>query len=397
MIDILEQRAASAPPLTLVAAQFPRLSQVIATLGHEVAELVARAIAARLQSLGDVLPTRLGSDVFAFVLPDGDDAGAIARVVTALEEPYRVEGHTIVLYLVLGLTTSATAADDPAELMRQAEVALRVASQQRLSLARYDAAMSGRIKSRRLLDLALHHALERDELQLVFQPQVCLRTGVLLGTEALVRWHSAEHGDVSPAQFIPLAEESSLIAEIGTWVMREACRQAADWPWQGRLSVNVSAMQFRHGDLLADVTQALADSGFPAHRLDIEITESLCTQDDVQTLQTLRALRALGCSIAMDDFGTGYSSLSYLAQLPIDKIKIDQSFIRGLPALDNQVLVETAVSLGQRLGKVVIAEGVETDAQRAYLSSIGCDLGQGYYFGRPGPASELPFDARFAA
>ncbi|WP_137149987.1 EAL domain-containing protein [Devosia sp. FKR38] len=397
LIDALADDAAPAKPVGLVAVQLPRLSQVSATLGNDIAELVAREATRRLHALGPVLPSRLGTDVFAFVLLAGKETALLEQATRALQEPYLVDGHTIVADPAFGVTSSAACNCDSAELMRQAEVALRVAHKRRNTVARYEPAMSAQIESTRLLDLSLRSALDRNELQLVFQPQVCLRTGLLVGTEALVRWHNTELGDVSPAQFIPLAEESSLIAQIGSWVMNDACQQAASWPWDGRLSVNVSAMQFRHGDLLATVKQALATSGFPASRLDIEITESLCAHNDPKTMATLEALRDLGCSIALDDFGTGYSSLSYLAKLPVDKIKIDQSFVRGLPSMDSQILLETTVSLGRRLGKLVVAEGIETEDQRAYLARIGCDVGQGYLFGRPGPASAMRFSDSAAA
>ena len=397
LIDALDTPGAPIQPLGLVAVQLPRLAQVSATLGNEIAELVAREVRHRLQALGNVLPTRLSTDVFAFVLPVSDEARLLDCAKRALNEPFLVDGHTVVADPTFGITASEHGSCDSAELLRQAEVALRVARNRRNNIARYEPAMSEQIKATRLLDLSLRSALDRNELQLVFQPQVCLRTGALIGTEALVRWHNTELGSISPAQFIPLAEESSLIAQIGNWVMNDACHQAASWPWDGRLSVNVSAMQFRHGDLLASVRQALASSGFPANRLDIEITESLCAHNDPKTLATLEALRALGCSIALDDFGTGYSSLSYLAKLPVDKIKIDQSFVRGLPSVESQVLLETSVNLGRRLGKLVVAEGIETEDQRAYLASIGCDVGQGFLFGRPGPASDLRFGARAAA
>ena len=397
LIDALAGAGAPTEPYGLVAVQLPRLAQVSATLGNEIAELVAREVTHRLQALGNVLPSRLSTDVFAFVLPVSEKPRLLDCATRTLNEPFLVDGHTVVADPAFGITSSENVYSDSAELLRQAEVALRVARKRRNGIARYEPAMSEQIKSTRLLDLSLRSALDRNELQLMFQPQVCLRTGALIGTEALVRWHNTELGDVSPAQFIPLAEESSLIAQIGNWVISDACHQAASWPWDGRLSVNVSAMQFRHGDLLASVREALASSGFPANRLDIEITESLCAHNDPKTLATLEALRELGCAIALDDFGTGYSSLSYLAKLPVDKIKIDQSFVRGLPSMDSQILLETTVSLGRRLGKTMVAEGIETEEQRAYLERIGCDVGQGYLFGRPGPASDLQFGARAAA
>lgn len=397
LIDALADGAVSAAPVGLVAVQLPRLAQVSATLGNDIAELVAREVTRRLHALGPVLPSRLGTDVFAFILVAGEETALLDQATHALQAPYLVDGHTIVADPALGVTASTHGPCESTELLRQAEVALGVARKRRTLLVHYEPAMSAQIESTRLLDLSLRGALDRHELQLVFQPQVCLRTGVLVGTEALVRWHNTELGHVSPAQFIPLAEESSLIAQIGSWVMNDACHQAASWPWDGRLSVNVSAMQFRHGDLLATVKQALASSGFPASRLDIEITESLCAQSDSKTLATLEALRALGCAIALDDFGTGYSSLSYLAKLPVDKLKIDQSFVRGLPSMDSQILLETTVSLGRRLGKLVVAEGIETEGQRDYLAAIGCDVGQGYLFGRPGPASDLQFGVGAAA
>ena len=245
------------------------------------------------------------------------------------------------------------------------------------------------IRNRRLLDMALRQALARHEFHLLYQPQVDLRSGETIGLEALIRWRHPQLGIVSPADFIPLAEETGLMVQLGEWILMEACRQAAQWDWQGRLSVNVSAVQFAQGDLVGAVCRALLASGLPPERLDIEITESMYIADSTENLVILEQLSAMGVSLAMDDFGTGYSSLSYLTRLPINKIKIDQSFVRSLPDPKSEVIIETTVAMARRLGKTVIAEGVETEQQRAYLAAVGCDIGQGYLFGRPSPAGEL--------
>ncbi|MBW4653430.1 MAG: EAL domain-containing protein [Kaiparowitsia implicata GSE-PSE-MK54-09C] len=366
--------------------QLGGLDNTIAALGHEVGDDVAVQVARRLQAQLGHEPARIANDVFAWSVPEelSTERQTLLchSVAITLDQPYAVDGHSIILDTRFG-SSSGHVGDVSGELLRQAEVALAKARGDNTKSAVYDPDHSERIKQRRLQDIALRQALEQREFFLVYQPQIDLSTGNTVGVEALVRWQSSNLGLVSPAAFIPLAEETGLIVALGEWILNEACSSAAQWSWEGRLSVNVSSVQFRTSDMVATVRAALEKSGFPAHRLDIELTESLFIDIDAAILQTLNELRQMGVGIALDDFGTGYSSLSALSRLPLDIIKIDQSFIRSLPDANNEAIVETIVLMAHRLNKVLIAEGVETPEQRDYLAALGCQVGQGYLFGRP--------------
>ncbi|WP_193335851.1 putative bifunctional diguanylate cyclase/phosphodiesterase [Devosia beringensis] len=390
---IMEALSETAGRQAVVVVKLLRLDAINASLGHGVFDQVTGEITARLVGLGNGLPARLGSDVFAFAVPpdSGPDglSAAIAASAALLEQPYHIDGHTIVLGVVFGSAVRTLPEQSVNQILQDAEVALALAESGQQRSVLYQPSHGQQIRDRRLRDLALRQALARDEFYLLYQPQIELSSGRTVGLEALIRWCNAELGEVSPADFIPLAEETGLIVQIGEWILLEACRQAAQWNWQGRMSVNVSPAQFAQGDLVASVRRALQESGLPPHRLDIEITESIHVADSPANLRILNQLSAMGVCLAMDDFGTGFSSLSYLTSLPIDKIKIDQSFVRNLPDAQSEAIIETTVVMARRLGKIVIAEGVETEQQRAYLAGIGCDIGQGYLFGRPSLAAEL--------
>ena len=251
--------------------------------------------------------------------------------------------------------------------------------------------MDAEMQARRALELDLREALFSREFEVHYQPLVSLQTNQVSGFEALLRWNHPQRGRVSPADFIPLAEEIGLIGPIGAWVLRQACTEAATWPDHIRLAVNLSPAQFKSRTLVLDVISALSSSRLPAHRLELEITETVMLQDTETTLSMLRQLRALGVRIAMDDFGTGYSSLSYLRKFPFDKIKIDQSFIRDLPEGHDAVAIVKAVTgLGTSLGMSITAEGVETEGQLEKLRQEGCTEVQGFLFSPARPASEVP-------
>jgi EAL domain-containing protein (putative c-di-GMP-specific phosphodiesterase class I) len=250
--------------------------------------------------------------------------------------------------------------------------------------------MDARAQSRRKIEIDLRDAIQNDVLRPYYQPLVDLSTGRITGFEALVRWPHPERGMISPAEFIPVAEETGLINGLGGLILRRACMDAALWPDDVRVAVNLSPLQFRVGNLLSVVMDALKQSGLPAKRLELEITETLLLEKSSQVLATLHALRALGVRISMDDFGTGYSSLSYLRSFPFDKIKIDQSFVRDLAAnRDAQAIVRSIISLGIGLGVTITAEGVETEAELSCLRSEGCHEGQGFLFSRARPNAEI--------
>jgi EAL domain-containing protein (putative c-di-GMP-specific phosphodiesterase class I) len=236
----------------------------------------------------------------------------------------------------------------------------------------------------------LRSALQTNALKVYYQPIVDLSSGDVNGFEALIRWPHAERGMIPPTEFIPVAEEMGLIAQIGAFVLDRACTDAARWPDHVKIAINLSALQFRHGDLLAIVMTALQNSGLPAYRLELEITESVLLEKSDNMLETLKALRALGVRISMDDFGTGYSSLSYLRSFPFDKIKIDRSFVRDLSVnADSQAIVRAIVGLGKSLGMTITAEGIEEEAHVARLRAEGCNEGQGFLFSHARPANEV--------
>jgi EAL domain-containing protein (putative c-di-GMP-specific phosphodiesterase class I) len=254
----------------------------------------------------------------------------------------------------------------------------------------FEAGMDARAQARRKIEADLREAIENDVLRPHYQPVIDLSAGRITGFEALVRWPHPERGMISPAEFIPVAEETGLINGLGGLMLRRACMDAALWPEDVRVAVNLSPAQFRTGNLLSIVIDALKQSGLPARRLELEITETLLLEKSGQVLATLHGLRALGVRISMDDFGTGYSSLSYLRSFPFDKIKIDQSFVRDLAAnRDAQAIVRAIISLGVGLGVTITAEGVETEAELGCLRAEGCHEGQGFLFSRPRPNSEI--------
>jgi diguanylate cyclase (GGDEF)-like protein len=369
------------------------------TLGHPIGDALLQSVAERLRRCvreGDSV-ARLGGDEFAVVqggpnLPTG--ASELAdRVVAAMAEPFVIQGHQVVIGASVGIAVSPIDADEPDELLKKADMALyRVKAEGRGGFHFFEKAMDERLQARRTLELDLRHAVAAGQFELHFQPLMNLATGRVGCCEALLRWRSPDRGLVSPADFIPLAEEIGLIVPLGEWVLREACRQAVQWPAQVRVAVNLSPAQFRSRNLLSVVMSALSGSGLPAERLELEITESVLLQDNAANLGVLHSLREVGVRISMDDFGTGYSSLSYLRSFPFDKIKIDQSFVRDLPTdPDALAIIKAVTSLGASLGMSTTAEGVETADQLEELKRQGCDEIQGYLISRPVPAAQIAF------
>jgi predicted signal transduction protein with EAL and GGDEF domain len=338
---------------------------------------------------------RINGGEFAILLPDlaGPEIAAtlVQRFLDKLSAPFDVEGHSLLLTASAGIALSLDEPIDAKTLMQNAGSALaRAKSEQRGTFRFFESGMDARIAARRAIALDLRNALNQDQFEVYYQPLVDLAAERLSGFEALLRWRHPQRGMISPAEFIPLAEELGLIVEIGKWVMQTACEQALTWPAHMRIAVNVSPVQFRAPNLVQTVRDVLATTGLAPTRLELEITESTLLADSDANLSTLRALHELGVRIAMDDFGTGYSSLGYLGRFPFDKIKIDQSFVRDLDNPDCRAIVRAIISLGRTLGMRITAEGVETMEQLARLREEGCHELQGYLFSRPQPISEVP-------
>ena len=380
----------------VVLVQLDRLDATIAALGHDIGDTVVIEVARRLERLLGTKPARIANDVFGWRYAGELDTECLIslcdQIASRLNEPYKASGNSVIIDTRFGASASGSI-NTAAEILRQAEVALIEARAAGLQLVVYTPQQSARMQARRLQDVTLRRALERQEFFLLYQPQIDLSTGTSYGVEALVRWQSEELGLVAPNDFIPLAEQTGLIVGLGAWVLQQACREAVSWNWSGRLSVNVSPVQFRLTDIVATVREALVATGFPAERLTLEITESLFVINDPTIVFELETLRRMGVGIALDDFGTGYSSLSQLSRLPIDTLKIDRSFVRTLPDPQNEAIVETIVLMAKRLGKAIVAEGIETVQQRDYLASLGCDVGQGYLLGRPARPQAIGFTA----
>ena len=365
--------------------------------GHPIGDALLREIGRRLSQMGrpgDAL-ARTGGDEFAILRAAGGDREIEAlhaeRLAAAMREPFEVAGRSVAIGASVGVALAPVDGTSADALMTRAHLALGQAKGAGRGTARlFEPDMDAARRARRALERDLRGAAGRGEIELFFQPLVDARRVVLSGYETLARWRHPERGFVSPSDFVPVAEETGLIVEIGAAVLREACRQAARWPDRLTVAVNLSPSQFAAPDLPGMVREALRDSGLDPSRLEIEVTESLPLGEDA--LATLHAIRDLGVRIAMDDFGTGYASLSYLRRFPFDKIKIDQSFVRDMATRPDCIkIVGAMASLGASLGMITTAEGVETAEQFAELQAAGCDQVQGYHFGRPEPAGALRF------
>jgi diguanylate cyclase (GGDEF)-like protein/PAS domain S-box-containing protein len=366
-------------------------------LGHGIGDKLLRGVAKRLRSTlreEDTL-ARLNSDEFAIVqsgLTRPEDAVFLARrLLQAIGDPYLLDGHSVVIGASIGIAMAPGDGDEPERLLKNADMALsRAKNDSRGTFSFFEAGMDARAQSRRKIEIDLRDAIHNDVLCPYYQPLIDLSSGRITGFEALVRWPHPERGMIPPAEFIPVAEETGLINALGGLMLLRACRDAALWPDDVRVAVNLSPLQFRGGNLLSVVMDALKQSGLPPKRLELEITETLLLEKSSQVQATLHALRALGVRISMDDFGTGYSSLSYLRSFPFDKIKIDQSFVRDLAANpDAQAIVRSIISLGMGLGVTITAEGVETEAELNCLRSEGCHEGQGFLFSRARPNVDI--------
>jgi diguanylate cyclase (GGDEF)-like protein len=384
--------------LAVLYLDLDRFKGVNDTLGHPVGDALLCAVTDRLRMLvrGRDMVARLGGDEFAIVqigAPQPTGATILAtRVIEAIAEPFYIEGNQIVIGTSIGVAVASTDGNEPDLLLRNADMALyRAKADGRGTYHFFQPEMDAQMQARRVLELDLRRALAVGEFELHYQPLVDVATSEVNGFEALVRWNHPTRGVVSPGEFIPLAEEIGLIVPLGEWVLRQACSEAAKWGGDLSVAINLSPVQFRNHTLVLSVLSALGASGLPATRLELEITEMVLLHDTANVLEALHQLRQLGVRISMDDFGTGYSSLSYLRSFPFDKIKIDRSFVAELGKKNDCVAIIRAVTgLGGSLGMATTAEGVETHEQLDILRSEGCTQVQGYLFGRPQPAEQIP-------
>jgi diguanylate cyclase (GGDEF)-like protein/PAS domain S-box-containing protein len=397
MEELLSRAQRDGRRLAALCIDLDNFKSVNDTLGHSLGDLLLQQVGERLRGSLREHDTvaRLGGDEFAILQADvarPQEAGTLAeRLIAIVSEPYHLDGHLVAIGASIGIALAPGDGADPDRLLKNADMALyRAKADGKNAFRFFEAEMDARVQTRRRLELDLRTALQAGALDVHYQPLIDLPTGEVSGVEALLRWPHPERGMIPPAEFIPVAEETGLIGALGAFVLRRACTAAAAWPAHINVAVNLSPLQFRTGNLLATVREALDHSGLAPRRLELEITETLLLERSDQVLATLHALRALGVRISMDDFGTGYSSLSYLRSFPFDKIKIDRSFVRELDAnADSQAIVRAIVSLGTSLGITITAEGVESESDLARLKAEGCNEGQGYLFSRARPQAEI--------
>ncbi|MGZ5834624.1 MAG: EAL domain-containing protein [Xanthobacteraceae bacterium] len=374
------------------------------SLGHPIGDMLLKQVAERLRKCTRETDTvaRIGGDEFAILqITDGGDQATNAdilarRILDAIREPYEIDGHKVVVDTSIGIALAPQDGDAPEQLLKNADLALYQAKAEgRKRYSMFNVEMEAKIRARLALETDLREALEQHQFQLHYQTQIESATGFICGVEALLSWNHPERGLLSPDAFIASAEETGLIVPLGEWVLRTACRDAASWPANVKLAVNLSPTQVASPNLLTALQSALRESGVAASRLELEITESVLLKNDAKNLGVLHELRRLGVSIVLDDFGTGYSSLSYLQKFKFDKIKIDKSFVNELSTRDDSAAIVCAVvGLGRSLNIITTAEGVETDEQFKLISAAGVDQIQGYFFSRPCPNAQLDFSPR---
>ena len=374
-----------------------RFKAINDTLGHQVGDRLLSRVSERLAQLmeGRDVIGRLGGDEFAVVIRDAADNIAVEamarRIIETLSMPYEVEGHTLFIGASIGIATSPRDGKTAETLIRSADLALyRSKDAGGGAFQAYEPQLHVQAEERRVLEIALRQALEKGQMHLHYQPVVNGETARLTGFEALLRWTHPEFGNVSPAKFIPIAEDARLIGPIGEWVMRTACREAAGWPDDVRIAVNVSPEQLHNPKFVSIVASALAQSGLPADRLELEVTESVFMKEGTGAIKILERVLDLGVRLSLDDFGTGYSSLGYLSRTRFTSIKVDRSFVQGAAkgVPEAIAIIRAVVALADSLGMVTTAEGVETEVELAMIRDLGCTKVQGYFFGRPLPVEE---------
>lgn len=381
--------------LALLYIDLDHFKHINDSLGHLIGDEVLRSVAQRLSDCvrdSDTV-SRHGGDEFIVLLTEiehEEDAFLSAnKILLSLAQPHNVSGHSLSITGSIGISIFPDNGTDAETLGKCADIAMYHAKQQgRDNIQLFNPQMNTRAVERKLLETGLRNALINHEFVLYYQPKVNLETGAIIGAEALIRWHHPERGLVYPAEFIPVAEESGLIVQIGHWVLQEACQQMRVWHDRGlplkQISVNISALQFRAPDFLDNVRTVLAETGLASGMLELELTESVVMQDAEVSIMDLQAIKNLGVGLALDDFGTGYSSLAYLRRFPLDVLKIDQSFVHDLDAHPDETSIISAVmEMGKSLGLRVIAEGIETRLQHDFLRRLGCTEAQGYFFYHP--------------
>lgn len=382
--------------ISIICLDLDHFKEVNDTLGHGAGDVLLQQLSSRLMGCIRQHDTvaRLGGDEFAIIQVGVNqplEAEELSRrLIEEVRAPFTIEGQDLHIGVSIGIAIADTTSSDPERLLKNADIALYRAKQGgRATYRIFEAQMDAELQEKKALEYDLRQAVLKDELEVHYQPLIDLQKREVAGVEALVRWRHPVRGLVSPADFIPLAEETGLIISIGEWVLETACRQGLEWD-DVRVAVNLSPVQFRNRELVETVRQVLVKTGFEPARLELEITESVLINDATAALEILSGLKALGVKIAMDDFGTGYSSLGYLNSFPFDKIKIDKSFIGDMSSKDKSgAIVKSVISLGQSLNMTTTAEGVETSQQAAFLRQEGCDQLQGYYFSKPVTATEI--------
>lgn len=396
--NLLEQRIPSDKGVAILFIDLDGFKSVNDTLGHSIGDLLLKQVAGELRDIlrdEDVI-ARLGGDEFAILHTcDTELKSAInlAEQVIAIAGSQRmIDGHIVAVGASVGIVTTFNVAEDPDTLLKNADLAMyRAKSDGRGMYRIFDPEMDARAQARRMLELDMRNAFIHGEFALVYQPQISLHTKEVVGFEALLRWQHPVRGIISPDFFVPVAEETGLIIQLGDWVIRQACLEAMRWPDSIRVAVNVSTIQFMRGNVVNSIVSALAASGLAAHRLEVEITESVLLEKSEQNIDTLQRLHALGVRIAMDDFGTGYSSLGYLRRFKFDKIKIDRSFIRDVASnRESSAIVHAITKLGVSFGISTTAEGVETQEELFHLADEGCTEVQGWLFSKAIPAEDVP-------
>src|SRR5450755_3233044 len=388
-------------PLAVMFLDLDHFKNINDSLGHAIGDNLLQSVSRRLLASVRKSDTvsRQGGDEFVILLSETtnpeDAATSAKKILLSLSGPHSIGGQDLFIDGSIGISVYPGDGEDAETLIKNADTAMYHAKERgRNNFQFFKAEMNLKAVERQSLEGSLRRALEREEFLLHYQPKVNLDTGEITGGEALIRWQHPDRGLVPPSQFVPIAEDCGLILQIGRWVLREACRQAREWQDAGllfkRISVNVSAAEFRHKDFVEGVRTILAETGFEASRLELELTEGVLMNDAESTASVLKGLKAMGLHLAVDDFGTGYSSLSYLQQFPIDVLKIDQSFVQRISSDPNDTtIVRAIIDMGRNLKHRVIAEGIETQEQLAFLQARHCSEGQGYLFSRPLAATQM--------